>query len=230
MPTPLPVSFSWQLLPASPTMKHVRRTGRGLKRWGTRKGIKPGTSSADQARIMAARWIHIYTTPHTQRPDVHFDNAFGETFEVESDPNIPFLSPSPTAIFNPYTLANLATQCENAFQKLADTTEGQSYYRPETVSAMNGVMMLTGTGQGSFASAISYCLSLYRAIVTIRDTFTPTGDAEDDYFFCVDTFIGSRDYLSPIKGSAEKIRYQPPSAGGDLGAWSGLDFAEKWLC
>ena len=228
MPSLQPVAFAWQLMPASPNMKHVRRTGRGLKRWGTRKGIKPGTTAGDEARIMAARWIHHYTMPHTKRPDVNFNDDLGEPFD---DGDALAMAPAPNRAFNPYTLASIAALCETAFINLQNTGENESLWRPVTVGPLNSVCRLVGQRDGvTWLSNVAFCLALYRAIVTLLTAYTPTQAAEDAFFWVADNLHGSRTYLDPIKGGAAQIRYQPPNEGGNVGAWANLPFAEKWLC
>lgn len=213
-------------MPASPTMKHVRRTGRGLKRWGTRKGLRTGTSDGDQARIMAARWLHLYSTPHTQRPQVDFNNEFGEPID-EFDP-VTGISPMPGRFLTPYTLTAVRDNCTEFMRQWLDTQPDESYLRPETYNPLNAVNCWLGLGNDPANDHVERILSVFRAIATLQADYTPPQQVIDDW----EDLTDGRDAAlwRPIKASAAQLRYMPPNTAGDLGAWANLPFAEKWLC
>lgn len=226
MPIPKPPpSFSWQLLPSNPTMKHVRNTGRNLKRWGTRHGLRVGTSATEQARIIAARWIHIHTRPHTQPEALSFDNEMGIPWTYEATPTMW----ARTRSYPPYTLALVISTLETCFKAHRDTLPDQSMWRPATVDPMDEVIRAMGQ-RGTFFSPLDFVQCLYRAAATLTG-YTPAADELDAWIFVNGLLPNERSPMLPVCADHPwLIAAMPYDNTMDAASWAALSFNARFLC
>lgn len=207
-------------------MKQVRNTGRGLKRWGTRLGFRSGTNATEKTRIIAARWIHIHTTPHTQLEALEFTNEMGVDWSEEIDPTI---LPH-TRAFNPYTLTQIRDLSEAAFKEIGDTTPDQSLMRQAVLEKFDEPARIMGMRGFIVGELFVFVACLYRAVCTLTN-YTPDAGKLAYYQGVTGSGILDSDFMEPVCATEPwQIHAMPPTGGGSFASWSALSFNSQFLC
>ena len=206
-------------------MKSVRNCGRCLKRWGTVHGLRAGTSDGEQARILAARWIHIHTVPHTQPDGLHFTDDTGIPWSEEATATMIGHQRS----FAPFGLAGVRGMCEIAFREIVSTTPDQSLMRQAVLEKYDEPVRVMGM-RGFFGGPMDFLPCLYRAISTVLGV-EPSGVELDDYELVAGIPSGVRGFMLPVCADAPwLIAAMPPHSVPDAAAWTALPFEQRFLC
>ena len=176
-------------------MKHIRNTGRNLKRWGTRHGFRAGTSDADKARILAARIVHIVFWPRTRTPE-DFRDEYGRGWSggtVETR----------TAEAQPYTIGLLLSLYDDALRELANGHSNPGSTDPDEaagVRAYDSLALLTDAPmKNTSPDGRLTMLRVFRALVTCVPTAVVSSTSEGLFEDACDRYELPLTIMLPIR-------------------------------
>ena len=210
-------TWSWQFLPVPATMKEIRNAGRCLKRWGPVHGFKTGTSDADKARVLAARFIHLFCAPRT---------AAGEDFRDEEGIAKPEGYTNPGAkIGQPFNLPFLLPLFKSA---LAGALAMQAPGFP--LSALDPLLNLNRYLVGPPNILALRVGPIFRAFCTVSPDLDPDADSRQTYLDLINALEWPLEtYLPLIADKPWKIASMWGGSTVDESDWNASPWGVQYM-